>query len=178
MVVVTSDEDALTIRKVDSSLMGQLVCVTGVVTACSRATTKARVVTVQCHNCFHNKRITVNTGLGGLVVPRTCEAKKCPLDSYRVMPYHCDLMDTQTLKLQEAPEDLPTGEIPRTFLLQTERALIDQMQPGQRVKLLGVLKAFSKISSNSWNTKTSYLRVVGFSLEATPLSRLLPSTSK
>ena len=71
----------------------------------------------------------MNSGLGGLVVPRVCEqsgsTNKCPLDSYRVVPYHCDFIDTQTLKLQETPEDLPTGEIPRTFLLQTERSLID-----------------------------------------------------
>ncbi len=52
--------------------MGQLVCVSGVITACSRATTKARTIVVQCHNCYHNKRITVNSGMGGLVVPRTC----------------------------------------------------------------------------------------------------------
>lgn len=58
------------------------------------------------------------------------------------------------------------------------------MQPGHRVNILGILKAISRGDNRSIrtgifsNTKTSYLRVVGFSTEATPLSRLMPKTTK
>ncbi len=58
------------------------------------------------------------------------------------------------------------------------------MQPGHRVNILGILKAISRNDSRMKqggifsNTKTSYLRVVGYSTEATPLSRLMPKTTK
>ena len=31
------------------------------------------------------------------------------MDSYRLIPYLSSYIDTQTFKLQEIPEDLPTG---------------------------------------------------------------------
>ena len=48
-------------------------------------------------------------------------------------------MDQQTLKLQEAPELIPTGEMPRTFIVTVDRELTDKVTPGNRVKLVGIL---------------------------------------
>ena len=48
-------------------------------------------------------------------------------------------MDQQTLKLQEAPELIPTGEMPRTFLMTVDRELTDIVTPGNRVKIVGIL---------------------------------------
>jgi len=43
------------------------------------------------------------------------------------------------LKLQEAPELIPTGEMPRTILLTVDRALTDKVTPGNRIKIMGIL---------------------------------------
>ncbi len=37
-------------------------------------------------------------------------------------------MDQQTLKLQETPEDVPTGEMPRHIMLSVERHLVDKVR--------------------------------------------------
>ena len=39
--------------------------------------------------------------------------QRCPLDPYFVLPDKCACVDFQSLKLQEAPEDVPHGEMPR-----------------------------------------------------------------
>jgi DNA replication licensing factor MCM5 len=46
--------------------------------------------------------------------------------------------------LQEAPELIPTGEMPRTFLLTCDRYLTDKVTPGNRVKIVGVLSILNR----------------------------------
>ena len=73
-------------------------------------------------------------------------------------------MDHQTLKLQEAPELIPTGEMPRTFLLTVDRELTDKVTPGNRVKIIGILSIREKSGiSEAANrgANMSYIRVLG-----------------
>lgn len=48
-------------------------------------------------------------------IPRNCQNGDgtCPLDPFTVVPHLSKFVDTQKLKLQERPEDVPTGELPR-----------------------------------------------------------------
>lgn len=56
------------------------------------------------------------------------------------------------MKLQEAPELVPTGEMPRTFGLLCDRYLADKVTPGNRVKIVGILSIVNK-GSNSNSSK-------------------------
>jgi DNA replication licensing factor MCM5 len=42
------------------------------------------------------------------------------------------------------PENIPTGDMPRTFLLYTARYLTDKVNPGSRIKVVGVFSVFSR----------------------------------
>lgn len=82
-------------------------------------------------------------------------------------------MDQQYLKLQEAPELIPTGEMPRTFQLTCDRYLTDKVTPGNRVKIVGVLAIVNKSGQQSGGAnrgvaktvQTSYIRVIGIMSE-------------
>lgn len=63
---------------------------------------------------------------------------KCPIDPYFIMPDKCKSVDFQILKLQELPDGIPQGEIPRHMLLYCDRYLCDKVVPGNRVFILGV----------------------------------------
>lgn len=65
-------------------------------------------------------------------------AKKCPLDPYFILPDKCQCVDFQTLKLQELPDGLPQGEMPRHLQLYVDRQLCDRMVPGNRVVVHGI----------------------------------------
>ncbi len=43
------------------------------------------------------------------------------------------------MKLQEAPEQIPTGEMPRSLMLTVDRHWTDKCSPGNRVKVVGIL---------------------------------------
>jgi DNA replication licensing factor MCM5 len=92
---------------------------------------------------------------------------KCPLDSYRVVEEESRTIDTQTLKLQEAPEMIPTGEIPRSYTLYCDRYLVNKVSPGTRVNVVGILTVneYGNDGDNYNNVKTNYIRVLGFQVE-------------
>jgi len=60
----------------------------------------------------------------------------------------CEYVDQQIIKLQEAPELIPTGEMPRSLLLTVDRDLTDKCTPGNRIKVMGIL-SITKGSQNA-----------------------------
>ena len=62
----------------------------------------------------------------------------CPLDPFFVLPDSCKCIDSQMLKLQETPESVPNGEVPRHIQLYAERYLCDKIVPGNRVTITGI----------------------------------------
>lgn len=74
-------------------------------------------------------------------------------------------MDQQTLKLQEAPELIPTGEMPRTFMCIVERELTDKVTPGNRVKMVGILSMQGASSIGKGSAAKSFIRVIGLQSE-------------
>jgi len=107
-------------------------------------------------------------------IPRTCENasdekndKQCPLDPFEVVADKCSFLDIQKLKLQEAPEDVPTGEMPRHIWLFCERNLVNMVKPGARVNIIGIYKIFdTKLNSKrndryASSVRKPYIEVIG-----------------
>lgn len=99
----------------------------------------------------------------------------CPLDPYFVLPDSCKCVDSQLLKMQELPENIPNGEIPRHLQLYADRYLCDKMVPGNRVTVTGIYSIKKGSNTNSKNSmkdklnigiRQPYLRVVGIQIEA------------
>jgi DNA replication licensing factor MCM5 len=66
---------------------------------------------------------------------------------------------------------IPTGEMPRSFGLTCDRYLADKVTPGNRVKIVGIMKIMDKSMGTSQDLssrgsiKISYIRVVGIQSE-------------
>jgi len=63
---------------------------------------------------------------------------KCPVDPFFIVPEKCQCIDYQLLKLQEAPEAVPNGELPRHVQLYCDRYLCDRVVPGNRITVVGI----------------------------------------
>ena len=83
----------------------------------------------------------------------------CRLFPYGVVPDQSSFCDRQSWKVQEPPETVPTGELPRSVLVVVERSMVDKAPPGTRVSILCVPTLFHHSSSDS--VQSVYLRVVG-----------------
>lgn len=141
---------------------------------------RASKLCIQCKNCGNLKFITIE-GINPLVnIPRTCDStkqpleikEKCPLDSYQIISEKSEYIDIQSLKLQEPPENIPTGDIPRSYNLLCEKYLVNKVTPGTRVIVVGVLSINSRSTKENMDqVKNSVIRVVGFQMESTKLGK-------
>lgn len=90
------------------------------------------------------------------------------------MPDKCYCVDFQVLKLQELPDHIPQGEMPRHLQLYCDRYLCDRVVPGNRVLILGIysIKKVSKAGGKSAGrekalvgVRAPYIRVLGISVD-------------
>lgn len=49
------------------------------------------------------------------------QKKNCPMDPFQIVHERCIFVDHQTIKLQEPPDMVPVGELPRHMLLSADR---------------------------------------------------------
>ncbi|KAM5548132.1 DNA replication licensing factor MCM5 [Rosa sericea] len=171
-ILLTSREDTTSMRKLGAQSISKLIKISGITIAASRVKAKATYVIVMCKNCKNVQRVPCRPGLGGAIVPRTCNhipqpgEEPCPLDPWVVVPDKSKYVDQQTLKLQENPEDVPTGELPRNMLLSVDRHLVQTIVPGTRLTIMGIYSIY-QASNSSTNHKGAvavrqpYIRVVG-----------------
>lgn len=128
---------------------------------------------MKCSKCQAIKRVQAKSAMGGVVLPNRCEGaniagEPCGPGTLVIMGDLCEYIDQQTLKLQESPEVVPTGEMPRHIMLTVDRYLVDRVSPGTRVSMVGVVSLFNSASSKSAGSsaiRTPYLRVLGLQVE-------------
>ncbi|KAL5729718.1 DNA helicase [Ranunculus cassubicifolius] len=171
-ILLTSKEDSISMRSLGAQYISKLVKIAGITIAASRTKAKATYVTLMCKNCRNIKMVPCRPGLGGAVVPRSCDHNPqqgeppCPLDPWIVVPDRSKYVDQQTLKLQENPEDVPTGELPRNILLAVDRHLVQTIVPGTRLTIMGIYSIFqasnvSAAQKGAVAVRQPYIRVVG-----------------
>lgn len=153
--------------------VSHLVRIPGIVIGASTLSSKATALHIQCRNCQHSQNIAVTGGFAGVTLPRTCarttqpgeDSAKCPLDPYFVVHEKCQFIDQQVIKLQEAPDDVPVGELPRHIHISADRYLTNRVVPGSRCTVMGVFSTYQNKNKGSQGAavaiRTPYLRAVG-----------------
>jgi len=153
------------LRSIQSHHLHTLVRSTGIVISASKVKSRATSVHLRCSRCQHEHIVHATSGaFGSILLPQRCMMQEtdCGPTPYAVVPDKSMFVDQQTLKLQEAPEVVPTGEMPRSVLLAVERGLVDRAPPGTRVSVLSVVSLFnSGGGGRNRSVKTVYLQVLG-----------------
>ncbi|KAI1497557.1 MCM-domain-containing protein [Biscogniauxia marginata] len=174
-LLLHSTAEDVSIRNLDSETIARLVRVPGIVIGASVMSSKATELHIQCRNCLHTQVIPVFGGFTGVTLPRQCSrqrtanetAEKCPLDPYFVIHKKSKFVDQQIIKLQEAPDQVPVGELPRHVLISADRYLTNRVVPGSRCTVMGIFSIYQNKASRNSSTggavaiRTPYLRAVG-----------------
>ncbi|KAI9314724.1 MCM2/3/5 family-domain-containing protein [Dichotomocladium elegans] len=174
-VTLTSDANVIQIRDLTSDYIGKLVRISGIVIGASTLSSRAVNVQIMCRQCRHTKMIPVNGGFGAITLPRTCDnnqasetKEKCPVDPYVIVHDKSQFVDSQVLKLQEAPDMVPVGDLPRHTLLNADRWLTNRVVPGMRAVVIGIYSIFQNKAAKSTGAaavRTPYIRVVGLQVD-------------
>ncbi|WVQ78482.1 hypothetical protein IAT38_000568 [Cryptococcus sp. DSM 104549] len=179
-VTIKSGMNLLQFRELNASTLTTLVRLPGIVINASQLSSRATELALQCKGCRTVKHVKVPSAIGGerAALPRRCDAdpiqgqpKDCPLDPFVILHDRCRFVDQQTIKLQEAPDMVPVGELPRHMMLHAERYLTGRVVPGSRIIATGIYSTFqpskSQKTSGAPALRQPYLRVLGIELDST-----------
>lgn len=176
-LLLHSSASHISIRDLNATNVSHLVRIPGIVIGASTISSKATTVHIRCKTCDHSENIIVDGGFSGLSLPRQCgRAKlpgdqpdeKCPLDPYVVHHEKCQFVDQQVLKLQEAPDQVPVGELPRHVLISADRYLANRVVPGSRCTVMGIFSIYQAKGGKKEGAvaiRNPYLRAVGINTD-------------
>ncbi|EGG21461.1 MCM family protein [Cavenderia fasciculata] len=173
-VLFTSSADATAIRTLKAHQIAKIVKIPGIVISASRTQPRPLSITIKCRGCKHEKTIHISPGINTNPLPQGCdnpqqqlESKQCPNNPYDILPEKSKFVNQQLLKLQESPETIPTGEMPRHIQLSVDRFLVERVTPGTRITVVGVFGIYAgqggrkKEMSGLATIRTPYIRVLG-----------------
>ncbi|KAJ3386334.1 minichromosome maintenance protein 5 [Lobulomyces angularis] len=179
-IMLLSDDGTLPIRLLDTSYISKLVRISGIIISASQLQAKATLVHLMCKSCRHTMVLPVSSGFGPIQLPRKCdrepleagERKDCPMDPYFIVHDKSVFVDQQNLKLQETPEMVPVGELPRHMQLTADSYCTNMAIPGSRVTITGIFSTFkSKQQNKTITLRSTYIRVVGMQADLDGSSR-------
>ncbi|GIQ80906.1 DNA replication licensing factor Mcm [Kipferlia bialata] len=144
------------LARLGSNEVTSLIRVSGIVTSAARVQVKARRIGAVCVDCGRTEVIDVPSGYSGIHLPPFCpgratggaaqgDAEKCRPNPFRVVATHRETrwVDQQSIRLQETPEAIAVGEMPRSCKLTCDRGLVGLVAPGQRVTITGIYSVFT-----------------------------------
>ena len=157
--------EAAPLRKLGSQQIGRLVMVEGIVVRSSPVRPMVMQAAFKCKRCG-----TVNpvnqTGMF-LKAPFVCSDPNCgskgPFD---FVQEESTFIDSQDLRVQERPEDLPPGQLPRTLNIKLVGSeIVDVARPGDHVSAVGEVRAFAPTLPNVGKLRAFILHLDANSIE-------------
>ena len=111
-IILLSDDAPKMLREISSSNVQKLFVIQGIIISATKPYIKASKLKLKCRDCESIRFVDVAPGQTPYV-PSIClggirDKKKCSPDSFVAMP-DSEVMDVQNMKIQETPEEVPSG---------------------------------------------------------------------
>ncbi len=133
--------EAVPLRILGSKHIGKLVMLDGIAVRASPARPLVMEAVFKCKWCGAMSNVTQSGPF--LTAPLACSAPECRRkSSFDFIQEESTFIDSQDVRIQERPEDLPPGQLPRWLDIKLlERDLVDAARPGDHVSVVGVARA-------------------------------------
>jgi len=125
------------LRKIGSEHVGTLILMNGIIVRSTPVKPLITRAVFQCRKCHK----TINVDQTGHLMRKVVI---CPYCRSKLLDFSEKLstfINYQELRVQERPEDLPPGQLPRSIDVNLTDDLVDTARPGDRVSLTGVVRA-------------------------------------
>ncbi|MFX0070864.1 MAG: minichromosome maintenance protein MCM [Candidatus Hermodarchaeota archaeon] len=131
-----------TIRGLKSKYIDKLVCFNGILVRISTIRPKLINAHYECNLC--GAIIVIPQFSAKIRWPKFCTNKRCKAKAqsdFKLLSKTSEFIDWQSIMIQEVPEDLPPGRIPRSVQGILTYDLVDSVKPGDRIKIMGIFKS-------------------------------------
>lgn len=165
--------DTTPLRKIGSEHIDKLVMVNGVVVKSTIVRPKALKAAFECRRC--GTRIFVEQTTSFLRVPVQCSNPSCQRKGpFEFVQSESEFVNVQDVWVQESPEELPPGQLPRSLRVKFVGDVVDKARPGDNVSIVGIVQVLSrrvkggKLSTFELFLEANSIEVLGKEPEAIP----------
>ncbi|WEU40713.1 MAG: hypothetical protein OdinLCB4_001950 [Candidatus Odinarchaeum yellowstonii] len=163
------------LRKIRSEHIGLLVMVDGILTRASEVKPRLVEAAFECLRCHYINFVKQETT--EIVKPIVCENTNCRRNGpFRLVNEESKFEDWQKIRVQEKPEELPPGQLPRAIDAILTYDLVDAARPGDRVSVIGILRSTpeyagrTKLSTFKIYLEANYIDITEKELEKTEIT--------
>jgi len=128
------------LRSISSEHIGKFICVEGIVVRASPVRPMIKRAVFICSNC--GQKIEIPQVEASFKPPSKCLGCN-RTGTLRLIAEESEFVDSQILKIQERPEELPPGRMPRALEVRLQgKDVVDVARPGDHVRITGIVKTF------------------------------------
>jgi len=125
------------LRKIGSESIGRLLSIDGIIVRSTSVKPLLIKAAFQCKKCNAMSYVEqAGTLMRGPGVCAHCRSK-----IFEFLEKQSTFMNSQEIRIQERPEDLPPGQLPRAMDVKLLEDLVDAARPGDRVAISGIARA-------------------------------------
>lgn len=150
-------DETVDVRSVRADDVGNFLQLEGILTRASDVKPEIKIASFKCLRCGETNKVQ-QTGKK-FQKPQICQNPNCSKKGpFRLIEEESKFRDWQSLRIQELPERLRGGRIPRHLSAISRDDLVDEATPGNQVVVTGVLRAFQESERNK--KKTTFKKIL------------------
>jgi len=130
-----------------SKYIGTFVSADGIVRKTDEIRPRIETGVFECRGCMRLHEVE-QTSSNTIIEPSLCS--ECGGRSFRLLQEESKYIDTQTARMQEPLENLSGGTEPKQMLMILEDDLVDELNPGDKVRITGTLRTFREERSGKF----------------------------
>ncbi|MHA2314335.1 MAG: minichromosome maintenance protein MCM [Candidatus Hermodarchaeia archaeon] len=139
--------DRVSVRFIRAEHIGQLIMVDALVTRVSDVKPLLVEGVFQCRQC---QEIIFVPQANQFMAPPLCTNDACRSKGpFELIPERSKFVDWQKIRLQEKPEELPPGALPRALDCILQEDLVDIARPGDPGRVVGILRSTQDVTARS-----------------------------
>jgi len=137
----------LKLREINSKYLGKLISVTGLLVRTSQVYSFIEKAVYKCAKCDQTIEVPLDPFTFIIDAPKVCPYCGEKRRKMHLVPELSTYTDIQFARIQERPDELPPGQIPRFIDIVIRRPLIEIARPGDIVRINGILHIRGEKSS-------------------------------
>ena len=161
------------LRKIGAENIGRLLSIDGIIVRSTSVKPLLLKAAFQCRKCNAMSYVEqAGTLMRGPGVCAHCRSK-----IFEFMEKQSTFMNSQEIRIQERPEDLPPGQLPRAIDIKLSEDLVDIARPGDRVSITGVARGQQEFVGRKARLRTfellldaNYVDIVGKEVEVVEIT--------
>ena len=161
------------LRMIGSENIGRLLCIDGIIVRSTSVKPLLLKAAFQCRKC--NALSYVEQAGVLMRGPGVCA--HCRSKVFEFLEKQSTFMNSQEIRIQERPEDLPPGQLPRAMDIKMSEDMVDIARPGDRVSITGVARAQQEYVGRKARLRTfdllldaNYVDIVGKEIEVVEIT--------